>query len=63
MTLINDILDLATIEAGAMALDIDEIDLYQVLQAAINLASKKALDAGVTIRLDVDPRIGHDPGR
>ncbi|HXZ67714.1 MAG TPA: ATP-binding protein [Alphaproteobacteria bacterium] len=58
MTLINDILDLATIEAGAMALDVGDIDLPSVLQSAINLASKKALDAGVTVRLDVDPRIG-----
>lgn len=58
MSLINDILDLATIEAGAMALEIGEIELYQVLSAAVNLTSKKALDAGLTLKLDCDPSVG-----
>jgi signal transduction histidine kinase len=58
MALINDILDLATIEAGAMALELDDIDLHSVLQAAITLTSKKALDAGLALKLDVPGDIG-----
>lgn len=58
MALINDILDLATIEAGAMALELTDLDLHSVLQGAVNLTSKKALDAGLTLKLDVPPDIG-----
>ena len=58
MALINDILDLATIEAGAMALDIGDVDLYGVLSGAVNLTKKKALDEGIALRLDCEPGIG-----
>ena len=58
MALINDILDLATIEAGAMALEIDTVDVFQVLQSAVNLTAKRALDAGLVLKLECNESIG-----
>jgi signal transduction histidine kinase len=58
MALINDILDLATIEAGAMALELTDLDIHGALQGAVNLTTKKALDAGLTLKLDCPPEIG-----
>lgn len=58
MALINDILDLATIEAGGMALELTDVDLHSVLQGAVNLTNKKAIDAGLSLKLDVPADIG-----
>ena len=58
MALINDILDLATIEAGAMALEITDVNIYQVLQAAVNLTAKRALDEGLALKLECLETIG-----
>jgi signal transduction histidine kinase len=56
--LINDIIDLAAIEAGGMTLDVQEVDLGQVLEAAVGLLQKKALDNNLTLRLDPPGDVG-----
>ena len=58
MSLINDILDLATIEAGAMALEIAEVDIHQVLQSAITLTTKRAHDEKLVLKLECEDTIG-----
>ena len=58
LDLINDIIDLATIEAGKMALERHEIDVRRLLENAINLASLKAEDTRITLSLDCPATIG-----
>lgn len=58
LNLINDIIDLATIEAGGMALEVEEVNLYAVLEGAISINQKKAMDRDLTLKLDCDPEVG-----
>lgn len=58
---VNDILDLATIEAGAMALDVSDVDIQRAATSAVDLARKKALDAKLTLKLICGESIGKMP--
>lgn len=58
LNLINDILDLATIDAGGMVLEVEEVDLRDVLEAALRLSQKKALDGQLTLKLECADGIG-----
>ena len=58
LALINDILDLSKIEAGRMELDQAEFDLPQMLESATLLIQERAAQHGLTIKLDVDERLG-----
>ena len=53
LTLINDILDLAKIEAGRMELRDDEVDLSHVIADAIAMMTVKAQQAGVNLIADI----------
>jgi signal transduction histidine kinase len=57
-TLINDILDLATIEAGYLRLDFDEVDLHSLLESVYNLGFERARNRGIELVLDCAPDIG-----
>ncbi|MEM1140826.1 MAG: PAS-domain containing protein, partial [Pseudomonadota bacterium] len=59
--LIDDILDLATIEAGVMTLEVADVDVAKVIGAAVELSTKKALDAGVSLKRDIDKAVGAMP--
>jgi signal transduction histidine kinase len=50
--LINDILDLSTIEAGAMELDVQEHDLYALLSGVAEHAQEWAGKIGLTLSLE-----------
>ncbi|MCP1462953.1 ATP-binding protein [Pseudomonas sp. S3E17] len=50
LTLINEVLDIAKIEAGSLALNIVPIPLAGTLQEALTLVSPMAADAGVQLR-------------
>lgn len=56
--LINDILDLATIEAGYMRLDIQESDIRLLLKEVISLVKERAKSNQVTLRLECSEDIG-----
>jgi len=58
LDLINDIIDLATIEAGRMSLDLGDVDLKDTLQSAVKLAALKAEDTQVGLRLACPDDIG-----
>jgi signal transduction histidine kinase len=58
LTLINDILDLATIEAGYLRLDLSEVDLYPLLESVHNLGFERARNRGIELVLDCPEDIG-----
>ncbi len=58
-TLVNDILDLALIEAGRMELDVSEVQIGDVLTAVRPLVEERARKAKVDIICDNNPASGH----
>ena len=56
--LINDILDLALIESGALRLELERIDLYALLSDVAEHARDWAAKSGLTLELDCDPHAG-----
>ncbi len=59
MTLIDDILDIASIEAGYMQLEISKIDIAKMLNSVRSLISDKAREAGISVETSIAPRIGY----
>jgi len=56
--LIGDILDLSTIEAGYLALDVETIDIKEMMASLQTLAHERARGRNVGFRLDVPADIG-----
>jgi len=56
--MVGDILDLATIEAGRMELDIDSVDPHAVLVDAFNLVKEHARRKNIRVDFDCPPDIG-----
>jgi len=54
LNLINDVLDMAKIEAGRLTLAMEPFDLLEVLSEVIDLASPLARDKDLDLRLDMD---------
>src|SRR6266852_5482034 len=57
-SLINDILDLAKVEAGRMELEIGSFSLTEALENGLTMVRERASRHGVALNLDVDPAIG-----
>ena len=57
LTLINDILDLAKIEAGRMSLEISEFDPGNALAEVASLLSVRALAKGLTMKVAISPDV------
>ncbi|MFN7535897.1 MAG: PAS domain-containing sensor histidine kinase [Brevundimonas sp.] len=55
LSLINDILDMAKIEAGKLTLHLEPVSLEEVCQDVIRLMRGKAEEAGLTLALDAAP--------
>ncbi len=65
-TLIGDILDLSTIEAGYFALDLQDVEIGDLLSSLYTLARERARERNVGLQLDVPADIGKvrgDPRR
>lgn len=58
MHLIDDILDLATIEAGYMQLSVSRFDIYGMLSAIISLVRERAKESDILLNFACDSRIG-----
>lgn len=56
--LIDNILDVAMVEAGNMALDLGPVDIYETITESVQMAASKARDTEVPIRVKCDPEIG-----
>lgn len=57
--IINDILDFSKIEVGKMNIVPVEYELSSVLNDLVTMIKKRAEDKGLTIRVNIDPRIPH----
>jgi signal transduction histidine kinase len=62
LSLINDILDLSKIEAGRMELAPAPFHLPSALENAVTLVKERAARHGITLQVDVDPRLGEMVG-
>jgi signal transduction histidine kinase len=55
LSLINDVLDLAKIEAGRMELELSEVAVPEVLRSAVSLHGERASREGVELALTTEP--------
>ncbi len=58
LAIINNILDLATIDAGAMTLNLGSVDIRETMEAAIEGVQDRLVKDGIVLDLDADPDIG-----
>ena len=58
LSLINDILDLAKVEAGRMELNLGTFDLPAAIDNALTFVRQRALRHGITLSAEVDPELG-----
>ncbi|MEQ3648607.1 ATP-binding protein [Hyphomonas sp.] len=56
--LIENILDLAMIEAGRMDLDVKDVDLRHVIEESIDMVVSKAEDTQIAVRADIKGKLG-----
>lgn len=57
LRIVNDVLDISKLEAGALELHEGEVDLRAVVQAAINLINQSAFEVGVTLAVALPPSL------
>lgn len=57
-TIVTDILDLASIEAGLIILDLDSIDIHAMMVSVLNLIRENARHKHIKIEFDCAPDIG-----
>jgi signal transduction histidine kinase/DNA-binding response OmpR family regulator/HAMP domain-containing protein len=53
LSLINDILDLAKVEAGKLEMDLGVFDLKQLLEGSLVMVRERALGHGITLELEI----------
>jgi signal transduction histidine kinase len=58
LAIINNILDLATIDAGAMRLDLGEVDIRASMDAAAEGVQDRLVKNGITLSIRADANIG-----
>ena len=58
LAIINDILDLATIDAGAMTLNLGPVDIRQTMEAAAEGVQDRLVKDGITLDIRAAPDIG-----
>jgi signal transduction histidine kinase len=56
--LIENILDLAMIEAGRMDLDLEDVDLAGVIEESIEMVVSKAEDTQIAVRSEIEGKLG-----
>lgn len=59
LTIVNDILDLATVDAGIMQLDYSEIDLSDLLDDVSMQMTDRLQEGGVTLEIAASSQLGH----
>ncbi len=59
LAIVNDILDLTTIDAGIMELDLGEVDAAATVKAVVEAMQERARESHVLIEAHVAPNAGH----
>ncbi len=54
LELINDILDLAKIEAGKLEIEDGEVDVPQAIDASLRFVKERASNAGIALKIEID---------
>jgi signal transduction histidine kinase len=62
LSLINDILDLAKIEAGRMELEVTDFHLPQAIDNSVTLVRERAARRAITLDVAIDPELGEIKG-
>ena len=62
LSLINDILDLATIEAGYMEIDREPVDIHALMSSVMTFARERARAQGLRLEFNCPSDIGSVPG-
>ncbi len=57
LAIIDDILDLATIDAGVMALDLSEVDVAEILKSAAHLVQDRVRARGQVLEIELDTNV------
>ena len=55
LSLINDVLDLAKIEAGRMELELSQVAVPELLRGAVSMQSERATRGGIDLSVDSEP--------
>jgi signal transduction histidine kinase len=55
LSLINDVLDLAKIEAGRMELELSDVEIPELLRSAVSMHSERAGRIGIALALTTEP--------
>ncbi|WP_020186697.1 PAS-domain containing protein [Methylopila sp. 73B] len=58
LAIINDILDLTTIDAGAMELELGPVEVRESIDAAVEGVRDRLVEAGLRLEIDVAPSVG-----
>lgn len=58
MQLINDILDLASVEAGYMRLEVEKFDVSAMMKSVLSLTSERVKEYDINVKLECPARIG-----
>ena len=59
LTIVNDILDLATIDAGIMELELSDVYLRDTIDAAVDALQDRLAEAEIKVHVNVDEGLGH----
>lgn len=59
MTLINDILDVASMEAGYLRLDVKEFDIHTMVTSLGKIVSFRCKTAGISLAIECEKKIGN----
>ncbi len=57
LALVNDILDLAKVEAGRMELELSSFSLRAVIDSGVTMLGERATRRGIALEVDGDPRV------
>jgi signal transduction histidine kinase len=58
LAIINDILDLATIDNGALSLELSEVDVSETIAQAVAGLHDRLTDSKLTLKIDIAPQTG-----